>query len=34
MEISEELEGTLNTVFVIIIAISVVVFWFLIMPVS
>jgi len=34
MEVSEELEGALNTMFVIIIAISVVIFWFLIMPVS
>jgi hypothetical protein len=34
MEVSEELEGTLNTLFVIILAISVVIFWFLIMPIS
>jgi hypothetical protein len=34
MEVSEEVESKLNTLFVLAIAIFIVIFWFLIMPIA
>ncbi len=34
IEISEELESKLNTIFAVVLAIFIIVFWFFVMPIS